>query len=392
MSFTLRGRLETRLAAALLPFLVACGLALVLREWWPVELAAVMIGVGLALDATVYDRLLPYQPGWAAVPLGLLELGLAIALVRRLEIEAPLGPALWFFAASWLLAQVLAHGGLPLLRLDYTDEGGELGRPGLALSAAAPIALLAVLGVAWVAQPPVVRLAAGVHEGPLVLDEAQTLVGEPGAVVRGGIRVEADDVTIRDVTVFGGAIGIEVRDSEDVVLDGVRVGGATLDGISARRSSLTIRDCEVDSPTVAGAQGIDISFAGTQPPSLVERCDVSGGSEGIVSHLARVHFRENRVSGTQLRGIAVTEMSMGMVEHNVVQDAIGVGIFCGDYSRCEISENSVTGTRSDPSGNPTRAGHGIVAHYWAIAELDDNQLDRGPATFIHAQLADIQQP
>ena len=392
MSFTLRGRLETRLAAVLGPFLFACGLALVLHEWWPLELAAVMTAVGLTVDATVYHRLLPYQPGWAALPLGLLELGLTMALARRLELEAPLGPAVWFFLASWILAQVLAHAALPLLRLDYADEGGELGRPGRALTAAAPAAFLAVLGVAWLAQPPVVRLAAGVHEGPLVLDEAQTLVGEPGAVVRGGIRIEADGVTINDVTVFGGAIGIEVRDSENVVLDGVRVGGATMDGISARRSSLTIRDCEIDSPAVAGAQGIDISFAGTQPPSLVERCDVRGGSEGIVSHLARVHFKENRVSGTLLRGIAVTEMSMGMVERNVVEDAVGVGIFCGDYSRCEISENSVSGTRTDPSGNPTRAGHGIVAHYWAIAELDDNQLDRGAATFINAQFADIQHP
>jgi hypothetical protein len=103
-------------------------------------------------------------------------------------------------------------------------------------------------------------------------------------------------------------------------------------------------------------------------------------------------FRENRVTGTKLRGIAVAEMSMGLVEQNVVQDAVGVGIFCGDYSRCEIRENSVAGTRADPSGNPTRAGHGIVAHYWAIAELDDNQLDRGAAAFIHAQLADIQHP
>jgi nitrous oxidase accessory protein NosD len=392
VSFTLRGRLETRLAAVLVPFLAACVLSLALREWWPLELAAVMVGVGLALDAIVYHRLLAYQPGWVALPLGLLELGLTMLLVRRLELDAPLAPAVWFFAASWIVGQVVVHAVLPLVRLPYADDGGELGRPGLVLSAGAPAALVAVLGVAWVSQPPVVRLEAGVHEGPLVLDEAQTLVGEQGAVVRGGIRVEADDVTIRNVTVFGGEIGIEVRDSEDVVLDDVRIGGTTMDGINARRSSLTIRDCEIDMPTVVGTQGIDISFAVTQPPSLVERCDVRGGSEGIVSHLARVMFRENRVAGTKLRGIAVAEMSMGLVEQNVVQDAVGVGIFCGDYSRCEIRENSVAGTRADPSGNPTRAGHGIVAHYWAIAELDDNQLDRGAAAFIHAQLADIQHP
>ena len=57
------------------------------------------------------------------------------------------------------------------------------------------MALLAVLGIAWAVEPPTVRLAAGVHQGPLVLDHAQTVVGEEGAIVRGGILVTADDVT-----------------------------------------------------------------------------------------------------------------------------------------------------------------------------------------------------
>jgi hypothetical protein len=385
MSFTLRGRLESRLAASLLPFAFACVLAAVLGEWWPLQLAGTMIAVGLVLDAVLYHRLLPYQPGWVALPLGLLELGATMALVRRLDVEAPLVPALAFFAASWLLAQVLGHAGFPLLRLSYGDEGGELGGGGRALSAAAPIAALAVLGVAWVAQPPTIHLR-GTVEGPLVLDRAQTLVGEDGAVVRGGIVIRADDVTVRDVTVFGGEIGIEVRDSEDVVLDGVRIAGTTLDGISARRSSLAIRDCLIEMPRVAGAQGIDISFAGSLPPSTVERCEVSGGSVGIVSHMAMVEISENRVSGTRMRGIAVTEMSMGSVDRNVVEDAAGVGIFCGDYSHCEISENSVSGTTADGSGVASRAGYGIVAHYYAVAEVDDNQLDRGAAAFIGGRL------
>ena len=385
MSFTLRGRLESRLAASLLPFAFACVLAALVGEWWPLQLAGTMIAVGLVLDAALYHRLLPYQPGWLALPLGLLELGATMALVRRLEIEAPLAPALAFFAASWLLAQVLGHAGFPLLRLSYGDDGGELGRGGIALSAAAPVAALAVLGVAWIAQPPTVHIR-GTIEGPLVLDHAQTLVGEEGAVVRGGIVIRADDVTVRDVAVFGGEIGIEVRDSEDVVLDGVRIAGTTMDGISARRSSLTVRDCLIEMPAVAGAQGIDISFAGLLPPSVVEHCDVRGGSEGIVTHMAMVMINENRVSGTRMRGIAVTEMSMGSVDRNLVEDAAGVGIFCGDYSHCEISENSVSGTTADGSGVSSRAGFGIVAHYHAIAELDDNQLDRGAAAFIGGQL------
>jgi len=388
VSYTLRGRVETRLATAALPVLAAALLSLALREWWPLQLAGTMLAVGLVLDAAVYHRLLAYQPGWAALPLGLLELGLTMALVLRLDVAAPLGPALWFFVGSWLLAQVLGHALLPLLHLTYGDDGGELGRGGRALSAAAPAALVLVLGVAWAAQPPIVRLEGGTIEGPLVLDRPQVVEGG-GTVVRGGILITSDDVTVRDVTVFGGEIGIEVRDSEDVLLERVRVGGASLDGINARRSSLVVRDCVVDSPDVGGAQGIDISFAMTLPPSVVEDCVVRGGGEGIVSHLAHVDFRRNHVSATSLRAIAVTEMSMGSVARNVVEDATGVGIFCGDWSHCAIRENSVTGTRADPSGNPTRAGHGVVSHYYAVAELDDNQLDRGAAAFIHGRFDDL---
>jgi hypothetical protein len=60
VSYTLRGRIETRLAGALLPVLVAAVLAPVLHKWWPLELAGLMLLIGLALDALAYHRLLPY--------------------------------------------------------------------------------------------------------------------------------------------------------------------------------------------------------------------------------------------------------------------------------------------------------------------------------------------
>jgi hypothetical protein len=386
VSYTLRGRIETRLAGALLPVLVAAVLSPVLHKWWPLELVGLMLVIGLALDALAYYPLLAYQPGWAALPLGLLELGLTIATARLLDLGAPLRPALLFFAGTWLLAQLLAHAALPLLHLTWPEDGGELGRAGPGLSAAAPVALLAVLGIAWAVEPPTVRLAAGVHQGPLVLDHAQTVVGEPGAIVRGGIVVTADDVTLRNLTVHGGAYGIEVRDAESVEIDGVVVESAELDGINARQSELHVHDCEIRSLPEAATQGIDISFASRLPASVVEDCVVVGGSEGIVSHMANVMVRDNQVRSTELRGIAVTEMSMGHVEDNLVEDALGVGIFCGDYSHCSIEDNHVTGMRSDPSGNPTRAGFGLVAHYGAIATVDGNTLERPPASFIGARI------
>ena len=98
------------------------------------------------------------------------------------------------------------------------------------------------------------------------------------------------------------------------------------------------------------------------------------------------------MSGTSLRGITVTEMSMGAVEDNEVAGGLGVGIFCGDYSQCEIEDNLVAGTRIDKaSGNRTRAGYAVVVHFGATAILDGNDLaanPRGVGTFIDASIVD----
>ncbi|HSI98042.1 MAG TPA: right-handed parallel beta-helix repeat-containing protein [Gaiellaceae bacterium] len=376
MSYTLRGRIESRLAAAALPFLVACVAALAIRAWWPVELVGAMLGIGLALDVLVYQRLLPYQPGWAAVPLGALELGATMALVRTLGIDAPLGPAIWFFVGSWLVAQILGHAVLPYARLTYAEDGGELGQSGSGLALVASTALLVVLGTAAATQPPTYVLTAGWHEGPIVLDRAQTLRGRPGAVVHGGIVVKADGVTVRDLVVVGGEYGIAVHDSENVRLENVTIADAEMDGVHARRSSLTIRGCSI---RMSGdhTQAIDISFAFDLPPSRVEECTVVGGQEGIVSHMAHVDFRRNHVRETTLRAIVVTEMSMGTVSRNLVEDAVGVGVYCGDYSHCEIRDNVIRGTRADlSSSDRMQHGHAILSHFFGRATVAGNVLER----------------
>ena len=256
-------------------------------------------------------------------------------------------------------------------------RGLELRRRSIAWVPATVVALALVgsAAAAWESQTRTVRLAAGEHPGPLVLDEPQKLVGEPGTVVRGGIVVKASGVTVRDLTIVGGEYGIAVEGARGVVLDGVRVVGAEMDGINVRRGSARIYDCVIESLRSPYAQGIDISFSFDLEPTLVEDCRITGGQEGIVSHSAKVQFRDNRVSGTTLRGITVTEMSMGTVRDNHVEDAVGVGIFCGDYSHCSVQKNRVAGTRPEPgSDDGGRAGIGIYAYLGAIAELDENEL------------------
>src|SRR5204862_1002360 len=117
----------------------------------------------------------------------------------------------------------------------YAQEGGELVRAGPVLGVLVALTLVSAGAVAWATQRPVVRLAAGVHQGPLVIRRSELLVGEPGAVVRGGIVVRASNVTVRDLTVEGGDNGIDVDGVDHVVLERVAVRGAREDGIHVRR-------------------------------------------------------------------------------------------------------------------------------------------------------------
>jgi hypothetical protein len=378
MSYTLRGRLESRLGALLLPILAACALAAGLRAWWPLEVAGLMSAAGLALDLA-YHRPIRYQPGWAAVPLGLLELGAVMALVRGFGVQAPVAAALAFFAGAWLWSQVLGQALLPLWRLSWSEDGGELGRAGAAVAAGVVLPFAAAGGVWWYNLPPTVQLTAGVHRGPIVIDRRERLVGEDGALVLGGIVVRHSDVTIKNVHVLGGENGIDVDGAKRVVLDHVSVTRAALDGIHVRHAAVTIRHCEVDMRGVRFGQGIDISYGMLQGTSVVDHCTVIGGQDGIVTHASMAMFMHNHVADTALTGISMTEMSMGEVERNQVTNALGIGIMCGDHSMCLVEHNEVTGTRRDDAGgNRMRAGFGLEVEFGAEAELGHNDLARNP--------------
>jgi hypothetical protein len=374
MSYTLRGRLESRLAALVAPLAVALAVAGALGEWWPIELCGLMAAVGLAADL-LYHPTLPYQPGWAALPLGAFELGATYGLMRVLSVPAPLPAALGFFAGAWVWSQLLAHAVLPLTRNEWSEDGGELGRAGAALAGAVVLPFAASGGIWWHNLPPTVRLSAGIHRGPLYVDRRERLVGAPGAVVLGGIVVRHSDVSINHVTVVGGENGITIDDVDNIVLRHVTVRGAELDGIHVRRATVAIHDCEIDMRGRPYGQGIDISFTYDRGMSMVKGCTIVGGQEGIVTHSSMAMLEHNHVRATTLRGITVTEMSMGEVEHNSVQNGLGVGVLCGDRSMCTIRHNVVAGTRVDRNaGGALRAGIGVEVWFESEATLADNEL------------------
>jgi hypothetical protein len=370
VSFTLRGRIESRLVAALPALLVAFGI----HRWWAVDLVAVMLLVGIVLDAALYDRLIDYQPAWLALPLGALELALVYAAMRALAIRAPLAAALGLFALAWLCAQLLVHAALPRLQLTYAESGGELVRRGALTALAVPVLVFAGIGAAYVTRVPTVHLH-GVVRGPVVVAHAETLVG---GTIRGGIVIRSSRVTLRDVTVVGGVNGIDVENAAHVMLDDVRVLRSESDGIHVRNSAVMVEHCTVADPAGPWVQGIDISYSLGRAMSMVSKCTIAGVREGIVTHSSSVSVMDNRVLDTSLRGIVLGEMSMDMASGNDVEGAEGVGILCLDHSMCEIRRNVVAGTRVDGDGDPARAGVAIEAQYYAQASVSGNSVIASP--------------
>ncbi|HXF57559.1 MAG TPA: right-handed parallel beta-helix repeat-containing protein [Actinomycetota bacterium] len=215
----------------------------------------------------------------------------------------------------------------------------------------------------------VVRLRPGTY-GPFALDRPLTVEGEPGAVVRGPVTVRADGSVLRSLTVVGGESGVRVEEADGVLLEDLVLRGQELQGVEVSDASATVRGCAVGSFVTPYGQGVDVRNANGRPRTVVEGCVVSAGQEGLVSHVSRVEFRGNVVTGTTQRAIAVDEMSEGLVEGNVVRDVAGAGLYCGDMSNCVFRRNRVAGVR--PGQGPGRmfAGVGVVAFFHSALQLD----------------------
>lgn len=370
MSYTLRGRIESRLASAA-PALVV---ALALQRWWAIELVALMLALGLLLDVAVYHRALAYQPAWAALPLGAGELALVWGAMRWLGIAAPLDWALGLYGIAWAAAQLAGHALFPRMRLEYAEAGGELGRAGAPAVAAVVAVVVGGLGAAYAVRPPTVHLH-GVVQGPLVIRRSETVVG---GVVHGGIVVRANHVTLRDVTVVGGPYGVDVAHVDHVMLDHVRVLDVRLDGIKATDAGVMVHDCSVASPASPLVTGVLISYSMGRPMSMVDGCSISGTREGISTHSSMVDVMGNHVVDTTERGILLGEMSMGRATSNTVESAKGIGIVCMDHSTCGIDHNTVAGTLVDGNGDPTRRGVAIESFFYAEADVGQNTVIASP--------------
>lgn len=226
----------------------------------------------------------------------------------------------------------------------------------------------------------VVVLSEGTHDGPVSIDRPLTLRGGPVSRIvaprdtPAAVAVAADRVALEGITTFGGSTGILVREVDRVVLDSVRVVGADLHGIEIVDASARISGVEVAPPRHELAQGIEVRNADGRPDTVIEDSTVSGGMEGIVSHVAEVVIENNVVRDTTMRGITLTEMSDGVVAGNTIDGATGAGLYCGDMSRCQFEDNVATGVAGSDDGRST-AGWGLVVTYHASASSENDLLE-----------------
>ncbi len=230
------------------------------------------------------------------------------------------------------------------------------------------------------AAPPgsTLRLSAGEYQGPIVIDKPLRLVGSPGTVIVAPPEAPAvtitrtNNVTLSNLSISGGETGVFVSSSVGVVLEGITVVGAQWHGFFARDAEVEITDCEVSGLLASKPQGIEIINSDSRPASRVEGCRVEGPVfEGIVSHVSRVTFADNVVTGASPRGIVITEMSVGSMTGNRVVDGAGSALFCGDMSRCSIVDNDVQNISAIPGGYRSALGHGVVVHFGSTAYVDD---------------------
>lgn len=189
--------------------------------------------------------------------------------------------------------------------------------------------------------------------------------------------LRGDGSSIRDLTVLGGESGISVDGARGVLLSGVEVRGSTYEGIEVVAGTATIEGCRISDMVDPLAQGIEIRNSNGLGRSSVRGCTISGGQEGIVSHVSRVLIDGNEVAGTTMRGIAVTEMSEGLVRGNVVHGGMGVGLYCGDMSHCAFDQNRVAEMRADPAALRSRAGQAAVVWFHSVARFRANDFSEG---------------
>ena len=250
--------------------------------------------------------------------------------------------------------------------------------PGLAVAGTRTLAPGDDLAAAVAAAAPgdEIILAAGTHAGPVTLDRALTLRGEPGAALDGGgegsvVTVTAPGVTVRGLAIRGSGSDREAMDA-GIVLDkgasGALVEGNTLvdnlHGVRLQGSrDVTVRGNDITGRAGRQADAGNGFMIWNAPGALIENNVVRFGRDGIFTRVSkRDTFRGNRFEKTRF-AIHYMYTSDSVIEDNVsIDNTVGYAIMFSD--RVKVVGNVSEGDRD----------HGVMINSSNYTEVRDNRV------------------
>lgn len=254
-------------------------------------------------------------------------------------------------------------------------------------------------------------LSAGIHAGPVTLDRALTLRGDPGAVLDGGgkgsvVTVTAAGVTVRGLTIRGSGADRAAMDAGLVLEKGAKgalvEGNTFLDNLHGVRlqgsPDATVRANDITGRTGRQADAGNGFMIWNAPRALIEDNHVRFGRDGIFTRVSKHDvFRGNRFEKTRF-AIHYMYTSDSVIEGNVsVDNTVGYAIMFSD--RVKILGNVSDGDRdlgvmlnssnySEIRGNRV-TGRALPAARWLTFSqgADDADSDMPPASDTPVQAA-----
>ena len=223
-------------------------------------------------------------------------------------------------------------------------------------------------------------LAAGRHAGPIVVDRALTLEGEPGAVLDGGgagrvVTIDAPQVVLRGLTVTGSGSDLAVEDSGIFVT--ARAAGAVIEdnrlegnliGVNLKGPKAAI----VRRNRIEGRHDVQMSERGNgvsiwnSPGSVVEANEISFGRDGIFVITSRDNvFRDNRFRDLRFAVHYMYANKGTVTGNNSAGNHVG-------YALMYSAGLTVEGNRSDGDRD-----HGLLLNYANGARIEGNAVVAG---------------
>lgn len=224
-------------------------------------------------------------------------------------------------------------------------------------------------------------LASGVHAGPLRVERAVTLAGEPGAIVDGRghgtvVEVTAPGTVVRDLEVRASGrrvitidSGIHVVRAGHVRIERVRMSDVLYGVYAERADSLVVEDCEL----VGRVRPLDETGEGnglhlwTCADARLVRNRVSGFLDAVyLSFVDRIDVRGNTLTRNGRYGLHTMYCQRNrLVENRFEGNAAGIAIMFSNH--LEVARNAIVHNHGPRT-------YGLLLRDCSDGRFEDNQL------------------